>query len=114
MIEQFGLTNLCILVVRYYGGIKLGSGGLVRAYRQSAQAVINKLIVQPTGDVYCYLLEFDYQSIKVIDQFCLKNNIKIVKRIFHHKISYEITTPRTCNFNQLPVKVLKKEKTEIR
>lgn len=114
MIKQFGLTNLCILVVRYYGGIKLGSGGLIRTYRQSAQAIIDKLIVQPAEDIYHYLLEFDYQAIKAVDQFCLQNNLKVVKKVFHQKIGYEITTPYACNFNQLPIKVLKKEKTEIR
>jgi uncharacterized YigZ family protein len=41
-IESDGLHNILVVVTRYYGGIKLGTGGLSRAYRTSAQGVLQK------------------------------------------------------------------------
>lgn len=42
MLKREGITNLCIVVTRYFGGIKLGTGGLVRAYTEAAQRVIEE------------------------------------------------------------------------
>lgn len=52
-IQSRGVTDVLIVVTRYFGGIKLGTGGLARAYRQSAEDALNnakkieKLIMQP-------------------------------------------------------------------
>lgn len=40
VIQKKGLTDVCVFVVRYFGGIKLGAGGLVRAYTKSASEVL--------------------------------------------------------------------------
>ena len=41
VIEKKNLNNVCVFVVRYFGGIKLGAGGLVRAYTKCASEVLN-------------------------------------------------------------------------
>lgn len=46
-INSFGLTNLVVIVVRYFGGIKLGTSGLIEAYRQAAQEALS---VAPTEE----------------------------------------------------------------
>ena len=46
VIKRNNLTNVLCVVVRYFGGIKLGAGGLVRAYSNSAVEVVNKAIVE--------------------------------------------------------------------
>ncbi len=45
-LDKYELTNTCLVVTRYFGGIKLGTGGLGRAYRDAALAVIDKAEIQ--------------------------------------------------------------------
>ena len=51
------ITNICVVVTRYFGGILLGTGGLVKAYRESARLALqaSKLLVVKSG----FLLEFE-------------------------------------------------------
>ena len=50
-INSYGLTNILIIVVRYFGGIKLGTSGLIVAYRQAAiEALENAQIIEKTVD----------------------------------------------------------------
>ena len=50
-INSYGLTNILIIVVRYFGGIKLGTSGLIVAYRQAAiEALENATIIERTVD----------------------------------------------------------------
>lgn len=72
-INSFGLTNVLILVARYFGGTLLGTGGLVRAYKEAAAAAIeNAKIVEKTVDD-SFLLHFDYpllnEVMRVLNQF---------------------------------------------
>lgn len=41
MLKKEGITNVCIVMTRYFGGVKLGTGGLVRAYTQTAKAALD-------------------------------------------------------------------------
>lgn len=45
MLKKEGITNVCIVVTRYFGGVKLGTGGLVRAYTQSAKHGLDEAIL---------------------------------------------------------------------
>ena len=47
MLQHKSIGNIIIVVVRYFGGIKLGAGGLTRAYAGSAQAAVDKMTLQP-------------------------------------------------------------------
>ena len=72
-INSFGLTNVLILIARYFGGTLLGTGGLVRAYKEAAAAAIeNAKIVEKTVDD-SFILHFDYpllnEVMRVLNQF---------------------------------------------
>ena len=59
-IDSFGLSNVIIIVVRYFGGTKLGTSGLINAYRSCAADALQQaeIIERLVEDIY--LLEFDY------------------------------------------------------
>ncbi len=68
MLKREGITNLCIVVTRYFGGIKLGTGGLVRAYTEAAQSVIeqakivNKAVYRKMALILSYHLHGKVQN----------------------------------------------------
>ncbi len=60
MLKKEGITNICIVMTRYFGGVKLGTGGLVRAYTQTAKAALDAAGVVEKS-VYTVLdCEMDY------------------------------------------------------
>ena len=84
VIEKNNLSHVLIIVIRYFGGIKLGAGGLTRAYSNSASEVINDNI---TELILGYIVEIklDYASIKDID-YILKEE-KIIRKQFSEDIT---------------------------
>lgn len=72
------LTNVLVVVVRYFGGIKLGVGGLVTAYKTVAQmALENAIIIEKLVEVQ-FKLSFDYQYMNVAMQAIKENDIAII------------------------------------
>ena len=72
-INSYELTNILILVVRYFGGTLLGTGGLVKAYKEAAAAAIQnaKIVVKTVDDTF--ILHFDYpllnEVMRILNQF---------------------------------------------
>lgn len=62
VIKKEGLTDVCVVVTRYYGGIQLGAGGLVRAYGKGAKFAVNA--AKPAMKIYCsqFLIRCDYTT----------------------------------------------------
>ncbi len=79
LLSKGELVNVLTVVTRYFGGILLGTGGLVRAYSQATSDAINKSEI--TNLEYGELLKIpvSYQNIEYIKYYCNKNNINIVK-----------------------------------
>ncbi|MDO5441613.1 MAG: YigZ family protein [Bacillota bacterium] len=63
MIVGEGLTNICIVVTRYFGGIKLGTGGLVRAYTSSAKMAIEEAGIYEVRDFTTFDCEIAYNQL---------------------------------------------------
>ena len=79
-IQSFDLTNVIVLVVRYFGGVKLGVGGLITAYRASAQTTLeNAQIIEKTIDVY-FILSFDYQNMNKAMRVIKEKKLEIVNQ----------------------------------
>jgi len=59
-IRSFDVTNVLVVVVRYFGGTKLGVPGLVNAYREAAKDVLNNTVKLESFDKEVVKVEFDY------------------------------------------------------
>lgn len=70
-INSFGLTDVIVLVVRYFGGIKLGTPGLIAAYREAA-----RLALEAAGKKEVHSMD----TIKIVFPYCVANDVmKVVK-----------------------------------
>ena len=73
-----GVTNCCVVVTRYFGGILLGAGGLVRAYTQGAVVAINAAQVGVMHPTARYLMDVSYPMLSRVE-FNLKSEPVIVE-----------------------------------
>jgi uncharacterized YigZ family protein len=77
-IQSFDVTNVLIVVVRYFGGIKLGVGGLITAYKTAAQmALENATIVEKTIDVH-FQLFFEYKYMNKVMLIIKEKKLEII------------------------------------
>ena len=68
VLRYTSLTNTLLTTVRYFGGIKLGTGGLVRAYTASAKAVLDKAQTEPLIEKKTLILTFPYEMHRTIQK----------------------------------------------
>lgn len=78
ILKKENLCNILILVIRYFGGILLGTGGLVRAYSEATQKVIEKSeIVIMTNGVEIEV-KLEYSNLDIFKYYCKNNDINII------------------------------------
>ncbi len=79
-IQSFEVTNILIVVVRYFGGVKLGVGGLINAYRTAAQLALEaSQIVERTININ-YCITFEYKDMNKVMRIIKENNLSITKQ----------------------------------
>jgi uncharacterized YigZ family protein len=79
-IQSFNVTNILIVVVRYFGGIKLGVGGLINAYRTAAQLSLEASnIIKKTVNIH-YRILFDYENLNIIMRKIKEHNLNIISQ----------------------------------
>lgn len=79
-IQSFEVTNVLIVVVRYFGGVKLGVGGLISAYKTAAQmALENSKIVTRTINQEIQL-KFEYKDMNKVMRIIKEKNLKIANQ----------------------------------
>ena len=81
------LTNVLCVVVRYFGGIKLGTGGLLRAYSNSVNETIKKIGTKEKIEYLDLKIIFDYTKLKDVEYILSK--CEILKKDFEDKITFE-------------------------
>src|SRR5690606_28801325 len=94
-IESFELTNIFIVVVRYYGGTKLGVGGLISAYKTAAKLAIEaaEIIEKEVTETYKINFAFDQQGI--VDHLLKTVNGNVLDKKFDTSCYYECCIPKT-------------------
>ncbi len=90
ILKYENLENILCVVVRYFGGIKLGAGGLIRAYASVCKETINLVEKEELIEYVNKVITFSYDELKEID-YIVKDYI--VDKIFTDNITYYLKIP---------------------
>jgi uncharacterized YigZ family protein len=115
-IQSNVLTNILIVVVRIFGGTKLGVGGLIAAYRESARRSIEAAhIVERTIDVK-FQIQFDYKNMNKVMRIIKEKNLQIIAQDFTENCRIEVAVRKKDEakvksvFEQiLEIRIIRKE-----
>ncbi len=89
-IQSFGVTNILVVIVRIFGGVKLGVGGLISAYRTAAQMTLESAeIIEKTIDIH-FLIAFDYKNINKVMRVIKEKGVEIVSQKMEMSCEIEI------------------------
>jgi uncharacterized YigZ family protein len=84
-IQSFELNNVLIVVVRYFGGIKLGTGGLIQAYRAASKdAIENGQVIVKTWTIRLKII-FDYLLMNEVMRIIKEDNLHIISQVSEDK-----------------------------
>ncbi|KFF02383.1 IMPACT family protein [Flavobacterium reichenbachii] len=101
-IQSFGVTNVLLVVVRIFGGTKLGVGGLIAAYKTTAQLTLEVCeIIEKTIDVH-FLITFDYKNMNKVMRVIKEKKLDIVSQ------EMEINEDSGLPFGKIELKTRKK------
>lgn len=90
-IQSFEVTNILVVVVRYFGGVKLGVGGLVSAYKETAKmALENSEIVEKTIDIQ-YRITFGYKDMNRVMRVIKEKNVNVIGQKLEMDCQIEIS-----------------------
>lgn len=93
-INSFNVTNVVVIVVRYFGGIKLGTSGLIAAYREAA-----RLALEDAGTVELHVMDtmaftYPYMSMNAVMKLVKQQGITILRQTFDNACEIELTVRR--------------------
>ena len=93
VIEGADLTDILILVIRYFGGAKLGIGGLVRAYTDAARAVLEEIVTVRKIIAKPLYFQVEYDFINPVLRELSARQAEIITQNYADKIEFHISVP---------------------
>lgn len=97
-INSFGLTDVVIVVVRYFGGIKLGTSGLIAAYREAARLALDEATIVERHDMAEVSFTFPYLAMNDVMKLTKNGDVSIVSQIFDNTCSMTLS----CTLDDAP------------
>ena len=88
VLKMQNLTNIIAIVTRYFGGIKLGAGGLTRAYTQSVAEALKHAEIVEKELVDLYKIFIDYSHTRKFEHLLKQQNIKCLSQEYNEPVSY--------------------------
>ena len=89
-IKAFDLTNVLVIVVRYFGGIKLGVGGLTSAYREVAKQVLQSVPIHQIREEESIWINFNYDNTQVVKNLLHQLNLKVKQQKFSESCEFQL------------------------
>lgn len=93
VVTHSGLGNTIVVVTRYFGGIKLGAGGLVRAYSQSVSEALKQLQTTEQQITSALTIKFPYTWQGRLDNYLAVARVTITSKSFENGICYTLAVP---------------------
>ena len=90
ILQKYGLTDICCVVTRYFGGILLGGGGLVRAYSTSAKLAVENAEIMDMCECYRISFSMDYNLYSKVAYFLPQYEVKELSSKFEDNIFLEL------------------------
>ncbi|MDO8454628.1 MAG: YigZ family protein [Sulfurimonas sp.] len=90
VLQGLEMINCGVIIVRYFGGTKLGTGGLVRAYSDSVNLVLNLASFIEYKQETSITIYFEYSNIRMVEYECLTCGVDIVEKSFDAASIYKI------------------------
>jgi len=90
-INSFGLTDVVIVVVRYFGGIKLGTSGLIAAYREAARLALTEATIVERHDMAEVSFTFPYLAMNDVMKLTKNGDVSILSQIFDNTCSMTLS-----------------------
>ena len=95
------LHNITAIVTRYFGGIKLGAGGLVSAYSKSVMEAVGQAEIVEIEEYDVYKLTFEYSDIKLVDTEVRNNQLEAIDKEYSDKVSYQVVSKDNRNIEKI-------------
>lgn len=94
-IQSFELTNILVVVVRYFGGTKLGVGGLINAYKTASEIALNasKIITKTINKKF--IITFEYKDMNKVMRIIKEKQLQILKQESDNQCSLEISVRKS-------------------
>lgn len=89
-INSYGVTNVLVIVTRYFGGVLLGTGGLSRAYGGGAKSVIEKCKIISYEEGYLVKTVINYENVDKLNNFLENNSIEVKETKYLEEVIYYI------------------------
>lgn len=90
IIERKDIYNIAMVAVRYFGGIKLGAGGLIRNYARVSKEIIENSSVIEYVEKSKIILIFDYSKQSLVDKYILDTKAEILEKSYIDKINVKL------------------------
>ncbi|WP_294966916.1 YigZ family protein [Sulfurimonas sp.] len=94
VLQGSDIINSAVIIVRYFGGTKLGTGGLVRAYSDAVNLVVEKAEFFEYKEEKEIKIYFEYSNIRIVEYDCLAFDITIVEKTFDVGAIYKLKASR--------------------
>ena len=90
IINYMEVTNLAVVATRYFGGIKLGAGGLVRNYAKTAKLAIQEAGIEEYIEKNIYLLDFSYERIGDVESVINNGGGEYLDKGYNDRVTYKV------------------------
>jgi uncharacterized YigZ family protein len=94
-LKSADLTNILLVVVRYFGGVKLGVGGLITAYRTAAQETLAAATIITKTEQSELMLAFDYDQMNTVMSVVKEFSLQVMQQDFHQTCTLKVRFPKS-------------------